>query len=484
MRPTHLLSILTLLAIAGCNSARSRHLAMETFRSTPATGVAGTNLKEKKPSAGRNHSPDSSPRKILPASYQESLAGQQSTAPRSDAWPSQESSQTQSELTLDDLEAIALENNPALQEAAARIEAAQGLWLQAGLPPNPVFGYSGQQLGSSGQAEQQGVYVGQQIITGRKLRLNRQNAAWKIQRMENEYEADRLRVLTDVRMSYYNVLIAQYRRELAEELVSISEKGAQAAEALFQAEEASEADPLRARVVADNAKIVLQNAINERRAAWIRLAAVLGTPELPVQQLAGEVKTEDLQLFWDEELQRLLTESPEISAAMADVEAAHWAVQRAIAEVIPDVDVQAVFQDDRSTGSSNANLQVTLPIPLINRNQGGIQKAIAEAAAAERQVDRLALDLQSRLAAAFQRYTSARNQVEQYSKADGIIAKSKRTMELIRIGYKAEEFGILDLLTAQRTYFQTNLAYLDSLSELAAAMMEIRGLMLRNSLAK
>ena len=156
----------------------------------------------------------------------------------------------------------------------------------------------------------------------------------------------------------------------------------------------------------------------------------------------------------------------------------------AYAQVVPNVDVQAVVQDDRATGTGNSNLQVSVPLPIWNRNQGGIRRAQARAAAARRAVDRMALDLQSRLAVVFQRYESARNQVEQYSRESGIIDHSRRTLELVRAGYQAEEFGVLDLVTAQRTYFETNLAYLDSLRELATSVMEIRGLLLQGSLAQ
>ena len=389
-----------------------------------------------------------------------------------------------SDMTLADLEAIALGSNPALAEASARVCAARGNWLQVGLPPNPVLGYSGQQLGSHGEAEQQGVYLGQEVITGKKLKLNRQVAAWEIQRARREFEAFRLRVLTDVRIGYYDVLIAQRRLEVAKELVRISKQGLQTAQALFEGAEVSEADPLRASVVAGNASIVLQNSINQHREAWRRLAAVLGMPEMELQRLAGELKPKDLCVTWREELDHLLTASPELAAAMANVEAAQWAVRRASAQVIPNVDVQAIFQDDRGTGSNNGNLQLSVPLPIWNRNQGGICRARAEVAAARRAVDRMTLDLQSRLAVTFQRYESARNQVEQYSRQGGIIDNSRRTLELVRVGYQAEEFGLLDLVTAQRTYFETNLAYLDSLRELAASVMEIRGLLLRGSLSQ
>src|SRR5690349_13569643 len=44
-------------------------------------------------------------------------------------------------LTLADLESMALAGNPALAQAAAKVESARGAWVQAGLPPNPTGGY-------------------------------------------------------------------------------------------------------------------------------------------------------------------------------------------------------------------------------------------------------------------------------------------------------------------------------------------------------
>lgn len=389
-----------------------------------------------------------------------------------------------SDLTLADLEDTALANNPALVQASSLVEAAQGTWLQVGLVPNPVLGYSGQQLGSGGQAEQQGVFLGQEFVTGHKLSLNREVAGWEVERIQQNLEAVRLRVLTDVRIGYYDVLIAQRRRDLSANLLGISERAVEAAQALFRGDEVSEADPLRARVETDQARILLENAANQHVEAWRRLAAVLGTPDLELKRLDGRLEPDGIELSWDETLQQVLSESPEMAAALADVEAARWAINRAHAEVVPNVEVQTVVQGDRGTGSTNANLQVTLPLPLINRNQGGIQRAYAESVAAERAVDRLTLDLQARLASAFQRYQSARNQVDRYSRTGGILQNAERTLELIRAGYRAEEFDVLDLLTAQRTYFQTNLAYLDSLRQLWTATMEIRGLLLRGSLSR
>ena len=97
-------------------------------------------------------------------------------------------------------------------------------------------------------------------------------------------------------------------------------------------------------------------------------------------------------------------------------------------------------------------------------------------------MDQLELSFRQRLAGVYQRYASARNQVEDYSRDDGILANSGSALELIRKGYEAGELNYLDLITAQRTFSQTTLAYIEALGELWAAVVEIDGLLLKGSL--
>ena len=314
-----------------------------------------------------------------------------------------------SAITLADLEGIALTNNPAIALATDRIRAARGNWLQSGLPPNPVMGYVAEEVGRSGSAGMQGGFVGQQFVTGKKLSLNRQISAWQVRQAEQELETERLRVLTDVRTAYYDVLIAQRRGEVAANLVGISEQAVKSAEALYQGEEVSEADPLRARIEADRARIAWENSQAQLLEAWRRLAAVTGVPDMQAQRLEGKLDPSDLDISWQAALDRVLRESPEIAAAVANVESSRWAIRRACAEAIPNVEVLTRVTHDTATGETLAGLELGMPIPIINRNQGGVLQAQGRAAAAQRAVDRLRLDLQARLAAVFQRHDLAQS---------------------------------------------------------------------------
>lgn len=88
--------------------------------------------------------------------------------------------------------------------------------------------------------------------------------------------------------------------------------------------------------------------------------------------------------------------------------------------------------------------------------------------------------MKNRLAPTFERYSNARNQVERYRTA--ILPAATESLDLSRKMYQAGETGYLNLLTAQRTFAQTHLQYLDSLRQLRIAEAEIEGLLLSGSL--
>ncbi|MEQ8786729.1 MAG: TolC family protein [Pirellulaceae bacterium] len=383
---------------------------------------------------------------------------------------------------LEDLEQIALNNNPALAQAWAKVQAAQGRWLQAGLPPNTVLGYSGQQLGSAGLAEQEGVYIGQQFVRLRKLRLNRLVAAQEINVAQQEAQVQQQRLLTDVRLGYYEMLVAQRRLDLTKELVAVNQGAVDIATSLFDAKEVGQPDVLRATIELQSSQLLLKAARNQFDAAWSRLSAVLGTPGAPPPRIAGQLEVELADISEADAMARILGSSPELASALAEVDRARFAVERERVEPLPDIDVQGVVQHDNGTGSSNGNLQVTVPIPWLNRNQGGIRAAEAEVIAAQRAVARTELSLQRRLATVYQHYATARVKVEGFSGPDGILANVKKSLDAVRANYQGVETSYIDLLTAQRTYAQMNLAYVESVGELWAAISEIDGLLLKDSL--
>jgi outer membrane protein, heavy metal efflux system len=385
-------------------------------------------------------------------------------------------------LSLADLEQMALASNPSVARASALVGAARGNWTQVGLPPNPAIGYDGQQLGSGGRAEQQGVLFSQEFVRGGKLRLNRVVADRELARAQQELAAQQQRVLTDVRIAFYQVLLAQRAIDLTSSLVRISTQGVDAVDALFRAKEASRADVLQAQLEVENARILAQNARNRHTSAWQGLTAVVGNPSLPPQPLGGDAFVAPLDIDFQQTLEYIQTASPEVAAAAMEIERARATLGRARVEPIPNVTVQSLVNviDNGIGGRPDAGVTVSVPIPLFNRNQGAILKAQHEIAAAENALQQLELSIQGRLAPAFERYTNARYQVERYRTA--ILPAASESLDLMRKSYEGGETNYLSLLVAQRTYFQTNINYLEAIQALRIAEAEIEGLLLSNSL--
>jgi cobalt-zinc-cadmium efflux system outer membrane protein len=385
-------------------------------------------------------------------------------------------------LTLEDLEQIALINNPALNRAQALVASARGNWVQVGLPPNPSWGYLGQQLGSGRIATQHMAMVDGQLITGGKLRWNRAIAEQEILRAEQVMFATQQRVLTDVRKRFYEALIAQRNLDLSQQLFGIAREANNTAQRLFNAGETSEVDYLLAQIEVSNAQNNENIARQRHFAAWQSLRAVLGMPNLPEAALRGDLESIPDNLTWDDSLARLLSISPEIGAAVANLDRARAALVRARRENIPDIRFQAGPMKDMGfkEGKWDGIVQVLVPLPIINRNQGAIAQAIADISAAELGVQQVELDLQNRLAPIFERYASSTSVVRRYR--DQILPVAEKSLELVRRGYAAGEFPFLNLLNAQRTYFQTNNLYLQALLDLRSSAADIEGLLLDNSL--
>jgi outer membrane protein, heavy metal efflux system len=224
----------------------------------------------------------------------------------------------------------------------------------------------------------------------------------------------------------------------------------------------------------------LHSAQNRHEAAWRRLAATIGAPEMEHTELAGNPDESPPKLEWNEILARLLTTSPEMAQARAGVERAQCEVASQCANRVPNLGVMGGVRYDNTTQDTIATLQVSVPLPVSDRNQGNIYRAQAGLIAAQKDVDRLQLSLRNRLAAVYEEYQTSRYQYERY--VDYVIPRARESLDLVLAGYRQGELSYLELLTAQRTFANVNLQYLSALQTFRSRSVAIEGLLLSGAL--
>ncbi len=383
-------------------------------------------------------------------------------------------------LTFEHLEQLAAAHNPTLAQAARRVEALEGEQVQVGLYPNPVAGYISEEMGEEGQAGQHGFYVRQELVTANKLGWNRAVASQEVLQARWELQVQQWRVTNAVRIQAYEVLAAQRTVQVTEELFAIGKAAVDAAERLYQARQVSQVDVLQARVEANSAQLHLIAARKTLEASWRRLAIVIGMPSMQPAALVNRLDDALPEIAWDDTVQHLRDESPQIAAARTGVERARNAVSRACAGRRPNIETGAAVRRNDISEDTTLSLQIGMPLMIFDRNQGNIMRAQAELLEAQQNLERVDLQVQDRLAEVYREYEIAREQVAQYRQS--ILPDARKSLELTRSGYQQNEFGYLELLTAQQTFTRTNLAYIAALRELWLSITKIDGMLLTGGL--
>jgi len=348
-----------------------------------------------------------------------------------------------------------------------------------GLKPNPTIGYFGSQIADAG-TDQHGAFVSQEFVTADKLGQNRRVLDRTLQAQLWDYETQKQRVLTDVRVQFYGALAAQRRIELTDQFHDVTVKGVEVSRRRREAQETSVVDLLQAEVQMSEIDIARQQARVAFRGALQQLAAVSGTGELPQQTLSGDLNRPVAELNWDSVLQNLLQSSPELQAARFRVSAAQANQQRQQLQKIPNLQTELGAGADNATGVGLINITVGVPVPVFNRNSGNISAAYGEYSRAVHEVSRIEASIKSRLAQARQDFDAAAVAVKQYQ--NEILPRTAQTLELSERAFAAGEFDFLQVLIVRRTYFESNLKYVDALASLAQAHSRIDGLLLTGGL--
>ncbi len=387
----------------------------------------------------------------------------------------------QEELTLQHFQQLAWQNNPTLAQKRQAIQQARGFWIQAGLLPNPQIGYQAAEIGNEGRAGQQGAFVQQTYRRRPKLYWAQQVQRYAIQLAELELEAQRLRVLTDVEIAYVQAAINQRRVEVAQRIVQSAQETVRTTRLLEKAQEVSSADVLRAEAQLYQAQVELYRAKQDLEASWRQLESVVGVRDLPRGSLQLPEQAGKANWNWNALVEYLNNESPVVvqAALRAQQAYANWQWQRALG--LQDPQFNASVAQDAATEDTIAGVQVTIPIPVNNRNQGNAMAARARWVAMQREQQRVRLLLQQQLAGVFTTYLAAAREVELYRTQ--VIPRWEKAYRLLQLGYQQGEFQYTDVLQAQTTYFQAQRQALDAMLRWHVTAAQIQGLLLQGSLS-
>ncbi len=379
-------------------------------------------------------------------------------------------------LGLRDALAAALLGNPDLATFSWEMRAREARTLQAGRLPNPEMATEFEDFGGSGdrsgwQSAQTTLSLSQLVEIGGQRAKRRRVAALEQELAGWDYEARRLDVLTDVTKTFVKLLEIQERLALTEELARLAAQVRGTVAATVRAGAVSPVEEARAQVALSRATLERTQLAREFDAVRAALAASWGAQTVTFERVHGDLRAASPP----PELATLLSsvpQNPDLARWATELEARKAALGVEEARRIPSPTVRFGGRHFADHDDSALVAELGLPLPLFDRNQGGILEAQRRLSKAR--IERVAVEtgVRAQLAATYQALRAAYERAEALE--SGTIPEAQRVYGGAFDAYTKGRYRYLEVLDAQRTLFELRGEHLQALAayHIAAAELE------------
>jgi cobalt-zinc-cadmium efflux system outer membrane protein len=371
-------------------------------------------------------------------------------------------------VSLDEAVALFLKQNLDLLITHYGIDFAKGQQITASLFPNPVLSLgtlgslaNNQPLGRTGQVYPQ---IQQLFEMAGKRGYRIESAAFGTQSAEASFE-DAIRQLTfTVKDTYFRVQLAARRLALAEENRDRFARILEVNTIRFKKGYIAEVDLIRIRLqVVDFQSQVIQ-AIQDGNAARADLRVLLSLSATTQISLTTELEYRPVEPDIVALRRVALETRPDIRVKRLTQAQRAADLKLARAYRIPDITAGTGLAIQGSRGPDNPTqfgFSLGVPIPLFNRNQGGIAQAEVSVQMAEADLNKTLVQAENQVEIAYRNLVESRRLVEAYRA--GVLDDARSTLTIVERAYERGGATILDLLDAARTSRLIQQNYIETL---------------------
>ncbi|MBX3325445.1 MAG: TolC family protein [Nitrospira sp.] len=342
--------------------------------------------------------------------------------------------------------------SPELKAARERWEAGQAVVPQVQTLPDPRLQIGYQRMPMVPPVVEGVMYgVGQDIPFPGKLKLKGEVAQRDAERLEQEYNATRLRLVAALKQVYYDLHFIHKSIDVVERNKALLTQFEKTAKARYSVGQAAQQDVFRAQVeisrvldrlaVLDQQKESLHAAIN--RLLNRPPDGPLGTPE----EVHSTLLTLPLQ-----ELNRRANEfSPALLATAKGIDRSEQAVSLARRQFYPDFDVTALGIRNDKINDNGYQIMVGIKIPLFygTKQKQGVREAVANLESAREDFAAARQDLLFQVKDGFVQAQRAERLITILR--DAIIPQATLGLQAAQAGYAVGKVDFLTLLNSLLT---------------------------------
>lgn len=386
-------------------------------------------------------------------------------------------------VTLEQAVSFALLNSPELSAFSMEVRMKDANALQAGLLPNPALSIDVEDFRagapSGADVTETTVQIGQLFETAGKRSKRKQVAALERDLAEWDYTAKKLDVTTAVKKTFIDVLAAQRRLSFEKESYRLAGEVYAAVSHRVEAGKVSPVDEIKSSIVLSNARLKLQRAVKMLADARKQLAAVWGRHLPKFTSVSGNFDVA-VKPPPEEKLLEEISHNPDIARRKAEIgkKQAELALEKS--RRIPNVTLSGGIRYYNETDNDALVFGLSVPIPVFNRNQGGIASAEYGVFRARDELRALELHLKAEISAVYMELSAAFT--EAIVLKNDIVPAAKKAFRATQEGYRQGKFGYLEALDAQRTFFETRVRGIEAFAAYRKALADANRLIGKNQL--
>lgn len=387
-------------------------------------------------------------------------------------------------VTLQEIMAIARENNGDLKALREEMGIGEAGKIKAGLYLNPVLeleGATGALTGSSAE-NRLGIGVSQEFMIGDKREKRLAVAESELARFASRIKDVERLLLLEVKIKFFDLLMAESRLDLALKSRELNNQLLLIARERLAAGDVAELDLNLARVETARSEERKVEAERDLVPARQQLLLLMGKPDLTEVKISANQEKKTLPENTVELKALALKNRPDLQSMAAEKNKSEAELSLAQAERLPNVTAGVGLSWERSE-TSLGNLQerstdyligmkLSVPLQFFDRNQAGIKEALVRKSSIDIRQSFVRQSIEREVEAAHARLVSAEKSLNIY--ANEIIPQLTENLKLVQEAYRLGETGILAVIEEQKKFIEVNDAYLTALHSRnrAAAQLE------------
>lgn len=376
-------------------------------------------------------------------------------------------------LTLKQVTRMALHTNRDLKAARLNVSIAQARLVQAGLWSNPSVSLTNNDdkvFNNEGEYSRTAGFTQAFPVSGRIARQKKVARTDVAKAMAEIREAER-QLSANVANTFYALVVTERRLKQQNYLLNLNRQLAQVTHSRYQVAEVSEVDSNTALLeyerihqekhLLESTKIAQVAQLNQLLGRQSNAALVL---DLNPPKHTSWPKLNTLQAI-------ALKNRPDRQAILLTIQRANASAHLARAERFADwtlgvgVQQDKIFVEGGAPQSADRTLGVSLsvPLPVLNRNQGLIAEAGATGTQAILALRALNLAIETQVASQFEQLKLLQHTIEQTQKQS--LQLTVKNVQLANTAYKNGQLSLLNLVQVQRQQNDVQLAYLTNLEK-------------------